>query len=194
MQAAIGAIPLAMGIDRGEVILAIAALSILVTAPLGAWAIPTFAPKLLQRDKVDPTKVAVEQTPILLAAIDNSPAAKQVLLKAAELARHTEADIVVLHVCQQLDSTESKHLQTQTHQLLADVRYRFVTTSGPVTDEILLAAQTYQATDILIGKSGQYGKDLDSTDARPISRPHVGSVARSIIEASGQPVIVVEAA
>ena len=47
VQAAIGAIPLAQGIQGGETILAVAALSILVTAPLGAWAIPTFAPKLL---------------------------------------------------------------------------------------------------------------------------------------------------
>ena len=48
VQAAIGAIPLTQGIEGGEIILAIAALSILVTAPLGAWAIPTFAPKLLE--------------------------------------------------------------------------------------------------------------------------------------------------
>ncbi|MBM7615761.1 cation:proton antiporter domain-containing protein [Alkaliphilus hydrothermalis] len=36
VQAAIGAVPLAMGVQSGEVILAIAVLSILVTAPLGA--------------------------------------------------------------------------------------------------------------------------------------------------------------
>jgi len=59
VQAAIGAIPLAQGIAGGETILAIAALSILVTAPLGAWAIPTFAPKLLEKGDVDPTKVAI---------------------------------------------------------------------------------------------------------------------------------------
>ncbi|NET14083.1 MAG: sodium:proton antiporter, partial [Okeania sp. SIO1H6] len=59
VQAAIGAIPLAAGIEGGETILAIAALSILVTAPLGAWAIPTFAPKLLRKGEVDPTKVAI---------------------------------------------------------------------------------------------------------------------------------------
>ncbi len=47
VQAAIGAMPLAQGIEGGETILAIAMWSILVTAPIGAWAIPTFAPKLL---------------------------------------------------------------------------------------------------------------------------------------------------
>ncbi len=47
VQAAIGAIPLGLGIPSGEVILAIAVLSILVTAPLGAIAIKASAKKLL---------------------------------------------------------------------------------------------------------------------------------------------------
>jgi solute carrier family 9B (sodium/hydrogen exchanger), member 1/2 len=61
VQAAIGAIPLAQGISGGETILAIAVLSILVTAPLGAWGIPTFAPKLLAKGEVDPTKIAIAE-------------------------------------------------------------------------------------------------------------------------------------
>jgi len=47
VQAAIGAIPLGLGIPSGEVILAIAVLSIIVTAPLGAIAIKASAKKLL---------------------------------------------------------------------------------------------------------------------------------------------------
>ncbi|MDO9574273.1 MAG: cation:proton antiporter [Candidatus Contubernalis sp.] len=47
VQAAIGGIPLAAGVPSGEVILAIAVLSILVTAPLGAIAIKLSAPLLL---------------------------------------------------------------------------------------------------------------------------------------------------
>jgi NhaP-type Na+/H+ or K+/H+ antiporter len=47
VQAAIGAIPLGLGIPSGEIILAIAVLSILVTAPLGSIAINTTAEKLL---------------------------------------------------------------------------------------------------------------------------------------------------
>jgi solute carrier family 9B (sodium/hydrogen exchanger), member 1/2 len=47
VQAAIGAIPLAAGIASGNVILAIAVLSIIITAPLGAILIRTTAPKLL---------------------------------------------------------------------------------------------------------------------------------------------------
>ena len=47
VQAAIGAIPLGLGIPSGEVILAIAVLSIIVTAPLGAIAIKASAKRLL---------------------------------------------------------------------------------------------------------------------------------------------------
>lgn len=50
VQAAIGAIPLGLGVRSGEVILAIAVLSILVTAPLGAIAIKLSAPRLLVID------------------------------------------------------------------------------------------------------------------------------------------------
>jgi NhaP-type Na+/H+ or K+/H+ antiporter len=47
VQAAIGAIPLGLGLPSGEIILAIAVLSILVTAPLGSIAINATADKLL---------------------------------------------------------------------------------------------------------------------------------------------------
>lgn len=50
VQAAIGAIPLSLGIPSGDIILAIAVLSILVTAPLGAIAIKASAKKLLMEE------------------------------------------------------------------------------------------------------------------------------------------------
>lgn len=56
VQAAIGAVPLAMMLQAGrdpapgQVILAVAVLSILFTAPLGAWAIAWAGPRLLSAD------------------------------------------------------------------------------------------------------------------------------------------------
>ena len=50
VQAAIGAIPLAAGIAGGEIILAIAVLSILLSAPLGSLLIRKTAPALLTRN------------------------------------------------------------------------------------------------------------------------------------------------
>ncbi|MDD5728463.1 MAG: cation:proton antiporter, partial [Victivallales bacterium] len=48
VQAAIGAIPLSMGVKGGELILAVAVLSIIITAPLGAGLIRGFHTRLLE--------------------------------------------------------------------------------------------------------------------------------------------------
>lgn len=51
VQAAIGGIPLAMGLSSGSLILSVAVLSIVVTAPLGALLIEVSYRKLLEREK-----------------------------------------------------------------------------------------------------------------------------------------------
>lgn len=48
VQAAIGAIPLSMGVESGDLILSLAVLSIIITAPLGAIAIKATGQKLLE--------------------------------------------------------------------------------------------------------------------------------------------------
>ena len=50
VQAAMGAVPLSVGMKEGPEILAIAVLSIVVTAPLGLLGIRYFGPRLLERD------------------------------------------------------------------------------------------------------------------------------------------------
>ena len=50
VQAAIGAVPLAAGVAAGEVILAVAVLSIIFTAPLGAWGIQFTQSRWLQQE------------------------------------------------------------------------------------------------------------------------------------------------
>ncbi|SKC83250.1 cation:proton antiporter [Maledivibacter halophilus] len=50
VQAAIGGIPLAMGIESGNLILAIAVLAVIITAPLGAVGIKLLAPVLLEKE------------------------------------------------------------------------------------------------------------------------------------------------
>lgn len=182
VQAAIGAIPLSQGIAGGETILAIAALSILVTAPLGAWAIPTFAPKLLERGEVDPTKVAIARRIVLLAAVDTSPLAIQVLTKTAELARRSDGEAVVLHVVRVDDPKGVEWLRVQTTLRLADIRHRFITASGPIPEEIVRAAQAYGVAEIVMGKRGH----------RALEDGLVGSVSQAVLETSPLPVLVVE--
>lgn len=54
VQAAIGAIPLSSGLECGQIILAIAVISIIVTAPLGALGIDLTYKKLLVHDETNP--------------------------------------------------------------------------------------------------------------------------------------------
>ena len=50
VQAAMGAIPLSLGMASGEVTLAVAVLAILLLAPLGAFLIDRFCPRLLEKE------------------------------------------------------------------------------------------------------------------------------------------------
>lgn len=182
VQAAIGAIPLAQGIAGGETILAIAALSILVTAPLGAWAIPTFAPKLLEKGEVDPTKVAISGRPVFLAAVDASPLTTDVLTKTADLARRSDGDVIVLYVDNLGDKSTNLQLQQQAQRILSDIRYEFLSLSGTVPEEIIRVAQGRQVTYIALGKRGR----------QPWEEVLVGSVSQAVLETSPIPVILVE--
>ncbi|MEG4119076.1 cation:proton antiporter [Microcoleus sp. N9_B4] len=182
VQAAIGAIPLAQGIAGGETILAIAALSILVTAPLGAWAIPTFAPKLLEKGEVDPTKVAISGRPVFLAAVDASPLTTDVLTKAADLARRSDGDVIVLYVDNVGYPSTNLQLQQQAQRILSDIRYEFLSLSGTVPEEIIRVAQARQVAYIAIGKRGH----------QPWEEVLVGSVSQAVLETSPIPVILVE--
>jgi len=182
VQAAIGAIPLAQGIDGGETILAIAALSILVTAPLGAWAIPTFAPKLLERGEVDPTKVAIASRIIILAAVDTSAMATQVLTKAADFARRSNGEVIVLHVINTSDAQGIEFLEKKSRRILADIRHQFINITGSVPEEIIRVATDFQVTDIVMGKRGH----------QPWENLIIGSVSQAVLESSLIPVILVE--
>lgn len=181
VQAAIGALPLAAGIEGGEIILAIAALEILVTAPLGAWSTQVFAPKLLARGKVDPTKVAVTGRPVFLAAVDPSPLSTSVLLKAADLARRSNGEIIVLYVDNLGNKQAVLQLETQANQLLADIRFEFLVLSGVVPETIIKTAQNRAVTDVVIGKSNH----------RPRENTIISSVSQSVLEMSAIPVITV---
>ncbi len=182
VQAAIGAIPLSQGLAGGETILALAVLSILVTAPVGAWAIPNFAPKLLVKGEVDPTKVSTNEKTRLLAAIDTSALGKEVLKKTGNLARKTNAEVIALHVISHSDQEDLEKLQFLTKRHLADIPHRFITSNGIIATEIINLAQYYQVSDIIMGKRGH----------QPLERVLLGSTSQMVLENSLIPVVLVE--
>ena len=181
VQAAIGAIPFSLGLEHGDVILAIAALSILVTAPLGAWAIPLTAPKLLQKNTIDPIKVLTNSKTTLLAAIDNSPVAIAVLKQTADLARRSNADVIILHISGDAETPSLSDFTQQIQIHLADISYQYLTRTGNIAEVIIEVARTQQVTAIVIGKQGQGQRLL------------MGSVSQAVLETSPIPVTVVAA-
>jgi NhaP-type Na+/H+ or K+/H+ antiporter len=182
VQAAIGAIPLAQGIAGGEIILAIAALSILTTAPIGAWATMAFAPKLLTRGEVDPTKVTITNHTLFLAAVDTSDLSIEVLTKVADLARRSHGEVIVLHIVNLSNDQAVQQLEAQAKKLLSDIKYEFLTTIGTVPEEIIRIAQEYHVTAIVMGKRGN----------QPWEKMLIGSVSQAVLETSPIPVILLE--
>ncbi|NET71978.1 MAG: universal stress protein [Sphaerospermopsis sp. SIO1G2] len=182
VQAAIGAIPFSLGIEGGEIILAIAALSILVTAPIGAWATMMFAPQLLTRGEVDPTKVTVNTKTLLLAAVDTSNLSSVVLKQAAHLARKSEANVIVVHVINDLDNHNIDQLKLDIKKILADIQYRLIIKKGDIPTEIIRTAEDYLATEIIMGKRGHKSRD----------KVLIGSVSQAILAGSSVPIILIE--
>lgn len=150
VQAAIGAIPFSLGIEGGEIILAIAALAILITAPLGAWAIPTFAPQLLTQDPVDPTKVAVISQTILLAIVDLTTNPR-VLTVAADFARRSSGEVIVLYSSELKPKAVAK-LKRKSLDLLSDIRHQLIPVAGFTAQAIMQLESEYQVTNIVVDR------------------------------------------
>ena len=68
VQAAIGGLPLAMGLACGETVLTVAVVAILVTAPLGAFAIDRTYQRLLHAPQAEPALRAAESASALAAS------------------------------------------------------------------------------------------------------------------------------
>ncbi|MCJ8279881.1 MAG: universal stress protein, partial [Rivularia sp. ALOHA_DT_140] len=117
----------------------------------------------------------------LLAAVDTSPFATRVLTKAAEIARRTDGEVIVLHIIQGNKSEEVEILQSKSQRILADIRHKFITISGSIPEEIIKVSQDYQVADIVMGKRGH----------QPWEEVLVGSVSQAVLESSSIPIILV---
>ncbi len=180
VQAAIGAIPLSLGIPNGDIILAIAALSILVTAPLGAWAIPTFAPKLLTQDKVDPAQTGAVKPTVILGIIEEAENAIALLTKVADLARRTDGEAVV--VCSsQNQELDISLIESLIVKLLLDIPHQFIYTEGQLKTEVLPIIDRYQVTEIVVHHTKQ--KYVNKSEVS------LGSMAEFILKNSNIPLI-----
>lgn len=181
VQAAIGAIPLSLKIPGGEIILAIAALSILITAPLGAWAIPTFAPKLLTQDPVDPTKSNLITPTVILGVVDISLGTIKVLTQVADLTRRTNGEAIILYVYHQYQTTNIDKINLLTTKFLRDVPHKLLSATGNITESIISIAEANQVTVITLAKS----------DAKLWSDNPLNSVSQQLLNSTDKPIIFV---
>jgi len=183
VQAAIGAVPLAQGVTGGEEILALAVLSILVTAPLGAWGTQHFAPLLLERGVVDPTQVGAVGHVRVLAAVDLSPMVERVLVKAADVARRSDGEVLVLYVSDRPQDDDLTLLKQMVRRRLLDIRHEVLIYPGVVPETIVEVARSQSVSDIVIGQPQR----------RPWDNLLKGSVSQVVLETSPIPVILVKA-
>ncbi len=182
VQAAIGGIPLSLGIEYGEYILAIAVLSIIVTAPLGAFGTSLLAPRLLKKGKVDPTKVTVKEKYAFLVAVDGSEVASKALQEAARVARQVNAKLIIINVFNEKNNKISTEKLEQELLIVRDIDHEVVIDQGQPSDLIVSTALSHNVDYIYIGKSS----DPEGRDSL------IGYVSKKVIEKSPVPVILVE--
>ena len=163
VQAAIGAIPLSMGIPGGDIILAIAALSILIAAPLGAWAIPTFAPKLLSQTAVDPSKSDTITATVVFGILDSRTSAIAVLTKVADLVRRTDGEAIIVDL---LDDPELKKRSTQ---ILQDIPHQTIAIDNNLFLAITKLVAKYAPITVIVGQAESRDMLLESNFGIPIT-------------------------
>ncbi len=183
VQAALGAIPLAMGVPHGDVILAVSALSILVTAPLGAFGTLFLAPKMLEKGRIDLTRVNVDKKYLFLAALDDSEVSERVLKEASAMARQANGSMILLHVSDKTAKDfESRAPFSMVPEFAIDIEHEIFKREGNPAELILETAEEHAVDFIFVGKSSK------TSFAEKI----LGSVSKQVLENAGVPVIVVD--
>ncbi len=182
VQAAIGGIPLAMGIGYGEEILAVSVVAILLTAPLGAFGTMFFAPRVLEKGKVDPARVSIKDDFTLMVAYDGSQVSLEALLEAARSARQKDARLVLVNIHHEDGkSREKKELENLAKDIAGDLPVKVEIRSGSPARKILELAEEFKVDYIYMGKRNY-----------PIyERLLLGDTAQSVVENATAPVILI---
>lgn len=189
VQAAIGGIPLAVGLPEGEYILAISVLAILVTAPLGAFGIDFFAPRLLKKGEIDPTKISVHEDYRFLVAIDQTRLAREALKEAARLARQVDGELIILNIEQPDKPNISQKELEEELQAAKDIEHEIIfKVSADPARTIIDIAEKYNIDYIYLGKYGDTGERHKVAGVDNV----VGGVARLVGSMAEIPVILVE--
>ncbi|MEM9512909.1 MAG: universal stress protein, partial [Cyanobacteria bacterium P01_E01_bin.48] len=119
----------------------------------------------------------------ILAAVDMSDLAIPVLTKAAELARRSDGEAIVLYVEVEKHAAGLEQLRARSRRYLRDIRHQILVVEGAIPEAIVETAVDIGASEIVIGKRSRTGSD----------RLLLGSVSQAVLETSPIPTIVIEA-
>ncbi len=181
VQAAIGGIPLTMGMQHGEYILAISVLAILITAPLGAFGTVLLAPKILEKGKIDPTKINVKEEYSFLVAIDDSESSIKALEEATRISRQLDASLIALNV----HDNDGKKINLESIKeklsMTIDINHVLILKKGNPAEIIIQEAEERDVDYIFMGRNTQesYMKQIP------------GDISQRVLENSSVPVILV---
>ena len=155
VQAAIGAIPLAAGIAGGELILSIAVLAILVTAPLGALASRVTAPVLLQPGRVDPSRVDVAREHRYMVVVDEHPESRAALEHATRTARSVDGMVTILHISTETQNPPANIPFQEELAYARDVDTEIIVRQGAASEVVLQEVAELAPDCVYIGRKGR---------------------------------------
>jgi len=142
-----------------------------------------FAPRILERGKVDPTKVSVQDDFTLLVAYDGTEAAWEAFKEAARSARQMDAQLVLVNIDRDEEQgIKEEQLRELSHELASDLPIKIEKRSGLPAKLIVEIAEEYQADYIYMGKHNHpaYKQVL------------VGETSKNVIQNTPVPVILIE--
>ncbi len=165
VQAAIGGIPLALGLPHGEYMLAIAVVAILVSAPLGAFGTVLLAPRMLEKGEIDPTRVTVRDRFRFLAVTSGRRPPRRLIREAARIARRVDAKLLILNV-----HPDPEHLvdsERLREELLAarDVDHEVILVDGNITETVVDVARAHRVDHIYLSSEANSSGGHDITTA-----------------------------
>ena len=165
VQAAIGGIPLALGLPHGEYILAIAVVAILVSAPLGAFGTVLLAPRMLEKGEIDPTRVTVHDHFRFLVVTSGRRPPRRLIRETARIARRIDAELLILNVHPDPDHLVDSDLLREELLAARDVAHEVILVDGNIPETVVDVAREHQVDYVYLSGEANSAGGHDITTA-----------------------------
>lgn len=178
VQAAIGGIPLAMGLPHGGEILAISVISILITAPMGAFGTQFLAPRMLEKSEVDPTKINVHDRFKFLVVTNGHKVPPRLIRETARIARKVDGKLLILNVNPDPEKLLDTKVLREDLLIARDINHEVILTTGDIVETTLKIVQEHQVDYIYL--------------SRHINTTGTDDISAALMESCGIPVVIID--